>query len=250
MPLDPNIFFQAAALENQNANNLQSQLAEGIRLYAAGKQKKKEGLDVGKLAEDAAYKKAAGLELTPEEDALAMGWDKIQSSSMALDPLGRPYQKQRSIFGDLAQSSGQGYTPSYSAGEMPTPPPGGAFPDKPSDYNTVPLDDAALNELFEGNVPKGLDVAQFVDQPEPIRDTPRSVVEGLGGRLDANNPEVLKNDIEAQKQIIVDEAKARTDQKIKQEDLQKTETATLPVLQRMLELNDANSAEMSVSRLR
>lgn len=246
MPLDPSIFMQGAALRNQNAQNLQAQLSDAVKLYASGKQKNKDGLDVVKLAEAAAYKKASGLEVTPEEDALAQGWDKIQSSSMALDPLGRPYQKQRSIFGDLAPSSGQPYSSVYGSAEHRPDIAQAASPFPPGFQNGSPedvLDDPSqFNQMTmpnpDGNgppMPKGLDMNAL--QPSPVY-KPKSVAEGLDGRLGSDNPEVLKNDIEAQKQIIVDEAKARTDQSIKREDLKKMETDTLPVLQKMLELNE------------
>ncbi len=241
--LDSNIFFQRAAAEQANANRFQQQLDSGLKMYTEGKKEK--GLDVAKLAEAAAYKKASGLEVTPEEDALAKGWDKIQSTSLALDPLGRPYQKRQSIFGDiqpghqpgngiysdLAAAAGQGYQPTYSrpepvvsGGEADAPFPPGFVNGSPSD---IPADGDELPQMtveeINSQLPpqlqnvsgQGLDLAplQNINQPGPIQDT-GSVADSLGGRLDPNNPAVLEADIAVRKQMATDKAKLEAENSI------------------------------------
>lgn len=216
MPLDSSIFLQGAALQNRNAENLQNQLSAGLKAYVDSK--KKDGLDIEKLAEGAAYKKASGLPVTPEEEALARGWDKIQSTQLALDPLGRPYNKRQSIFDDLAPASQAPYQPVYSpvvsGGEAGSPfAPG---------FQNGSINDAGLNDL-QGQTMTPDQLAQAIGDVGPNIPTdspigkqglnvealqpPASVAQSLGGRLDPNNPAVLEADIGVAKTIATDKAK-------------------------------------------
>lgn len=119
MALDPSIFLRGAALSIDAQNRtldrfLQNkQFAEQMEMEKKKAEQKEE--DIVRLAEQAAYKKAAGLQVTPEEDALAQGWDRIQSSKVAIDPTtGTPYNTRSRIFDDISASYQPGYSPDSS----------------------------------------------------------------------------------------------------------------------------------------
>jgi hypothetical protein len=243
MPLDPSIFMQGAQLR-QNYDKMQRDQTQNaidsmIKMKAANKE------DAGslvKLAEAAAYKKASGLELTPEEDALAQGWDKIESSKVSLDPLGRPYSPRSRLFEGMAEMAPPKYNSAYAAPVSDSP-----FPadfvngDMSNTANAGEFNVAQIDSMLPEHL-QGIDrTGQNINQAGPIMDqnfgapmAPRSVADGLQGRLPSDNTSVLQADIEAQKAIMVDDAKARNESNLKSQETQQENTKLLTDLKKSI----------------
>lgn len=256
---DGNVFMQGAALKNQNAANLQNQLSDALKIYL--ERKKGGGGDLVKLAEAAAYKKASGLELSPEEDALAMGWDKIESSKVALDPLGRPYSPRGRLFDEMAAAASQPYSPMYGNAEHRPDMAEQTFPagfsngsiNDPVDVELPgsPMNVSQLNDLLPEQVQDVDRFGQNINQEGPIQDQDfnnPSVSERLEGKVSPNTPAVLQAEIDAAKQSAVEGEKAKIERTNKQADMTKGKTAFQKVIDEMRSASDAlDDAGASVS---
>lgn len=114
MPLDPNIFFQGAALKQ--ANDARTQQIVGDFFNTLIKSRQNQMPDIEKEAMAGLYTLEAGGQPTPQQQAALGVWQKLRASEQMFDPATQSVipKYNMGVFGTLAQARGVGnYTPTY-----------------------------------------------------------------------------------------------------------------------------------------
>lgn len=113
MPLDPSIFLQGAALNNQNNQQLLQSLQGGLdnaykmkALKLEQDKAKQAGLDLDKLASAALIKANLGEPLTPQDNAVLKAFDALETRKLAVDPTTGNYRKVNGSIFDTLQNIG------------------------------------------------------------------------------------------------------------------------------------------------
>jgi len=169
MPLDGSIFFQGAAMQNQNARDLQNSLAGAVGAYGDYKKKQGEAPDLEKAAQEFVYRSQAGLPIPDDIRAAAQAYDTLRSTEQMAGPYNEPIAKYKSLFGG-AIPAGTGYQSTMmpdTAMQEPAitydaPPAGGAMPnisapkrgssDTMDQFNLVPMSEQQAADLLSGKI--------------------------------------------------------------------------------------------------
>ena len=245
MPLDPNIFFRGAEMQQRNNAQTQATIGNFFDKLAATKERK--------LAEEKALEsdyegsmmrvlqaQAAGKEPDPKDFLRAKALDRYNQSQNAINPTtGQPFPKNSSIFGNLQSAGGA----QYPAGGFSAPP---SMPVDAISIVPQPVGRGALPT--GGNMPYVDDIGlgNVNDMVPPIGDNYAEVSGGVdrnaarGLPAPANERQGLANyeaQLDIAKTVMGEEAKVNAAAAADERKLTKMQDDTLPILLDMIEIN-------------